>query len=215
MIRVLFVEDEAWVRESVAELLGREDQATVVAAACGTAAEAIAKVAEGLSFDLGLVDLGLPDMSGVDLILHLRAARPDAILVAFTVYDDAPTVFSALRAGARGYLLKTLPPERLAPLLSDAMLGGAPLSPSIARMIIESFSQAAIVPAQVTSDRGLTPRETEVLTLLARGVTYAQAGKTLGIALGTVQAHVRRIYEKLEIGSKAEAAVVAAKLGFV
>lgn len=219
-MRVLLVEDEPWVRDDVAALLSRSDEVQRVAA-CASIAETVERIRGGLDVDVGLIDLGLPDGRGVDLIAWLRDQRPGATLLAFTVHEDAPTVFDALRAGARGYLLKSTPPSRLVPSLAEAMQGGAPLSPTIARMIIDQLAlggrdaPSASLGADEPAAGELTKREREVLALLAKGIAYADVGTALGIALGTVQAHVRNIYGKLEIGSKAEAAVIAAKLGLV
>lgn len=226
-MRVLCVEDDPWIRESLAALLpsrpGQDAASSVeLAGAFGSAEEALTAVAQGLDFDLGLIDLGLPGMGGVELIGLLRVQRPNAVLVAFTIFEDAPRVFAALRAGARGYLLKTTPPSRLVPALEEAAAGGAPMSPSIARVVIDAFVTSAGPTATRVSDAAsaiprptLTPRETEVLRLLARGLTYPDIARVLDLGLGTVQGYVKIIYHKLEVCSKAEAAVAAIGLGLV
>jgi DNA-binding NarL/FixJ family response regulator len=214
MIRVLIVEDESWVRDSLRHLLGWRGSGAEVAAACATANEALRLVEGGLAFDLALVDLGLPDRPGVEVIRGLRRARPSASVVVFTIFDDAASVFAALKAGARGYILKHTPPEALLAAIQECAAGGAPMTPAIARMVVD----ALVDRGEGTAPHGsgeLTRREIDVLTLLAKGSTYAAIAEGLAIGLGTVQTYVRSIYEKLEIASKAEAAVAAVKLGLV
>lgn len=211
MRHLLLVEDESWIREDVASLLDVPGGAFRVVAAFGTGEEAIRAVQNGLQVELALVDLGLPGVSGVEVIRALRRACPEAAAVAFTVFDDERSVFAALKAGARGYLLKTTPFDRLREALLDAATGGAPMSPGIARLVVESMEQPA--PEEVDEAASLTPREREVLSFLTRGHTYADTASALGIALGTVQTHVRSIYGKLEVASKAEATATALRRG--
>jgi DNA-binding NarL/FixJ family response regulator len=203
----LVVEDDPWVQGSVLAALATDDRITPLA--CGTVADALRAIDEGAACDVALVDLGLPDGSGLDVLRRLARERPDAASVAFTVFDDEETVLGALRAGARGYLLKSTPVAELPGLLREAQGGGAPMTPVVARLVLD-----ALVPAPRPGDEGpLSPREREVLRLLARGHTYAAAGHALGIGLGTVQGHVKSIYQKLQVASKAEAALAAARLG--
>lgn len=214
-VRVLIVEDERWVRESLEHALGWNDRALRHAGSASTAAEALRLVETGLAFDVALVDLGLPDMPGAELIARLRALRPGAITVVFTVFDDAPHLLSALRAGAQGYLLKSSSVEKVLSGLREAAHGGAPMTPSIARMVIEALREQ-IPGAECADDAArLTPREKEVLVLLAKGQTYAAVSHALSIGLGTVQGHVKRIYEKLSVDSKAEAATAAQRMGLI
>lgn len=202
-MRVLFVEDHPWVRKGVgAALVGCE--VTV----CKNGMEAAA--AMGTTFDVALVDIVLPDVSGLDVIRALKVRQPACPAVMFTKFDDAETVLEALQAGARGYLLKSTPSDRIVPALRDAMAGGLPLTPTVASLVVASMlkgPERAAVP--------LTARETELLVLLARGSTYAEAAAGLGIGIGTVQSYVKTIYTKLDVTSKAEAAVAAMRLGLV
>jgi DNA-binding NarL/FixJ family response regulator len=198
-MRLLIVEDDLWVRRGLASAL-----AGVELAACGTGGEALAHPG---AFDVALVDIGLPDMSGTTVIAALR--QRGCVPVAFTVFDDAKTVLTALRAGARGYILKSTPTERILPQLREALDGGMPLSPAVASLVVETMLSTG------ESERRLTDRETELLALLARGATYAQCASALGIGIGTVQSYVKNIYGKLDVSSKAEAAVAAVRLGLV
>jgi DNA-binding NarL/FixJ family response regulator len=206
--RLLIVEDEEWIRDGLAKQLGSE----LDVYPSGTAAEAL-QVATRVVPDLALVDIGLPDRSGIDVISELRAKVPACVPVLFTVFDDAATVLSALRAGARGYLLKNTPNESILPSLRDALAGGIPLSPAVARLVVDTMLTGE---AQGKSDEvRLTARESELLTLLARGSTYAECAEVLGIGLGTVQSYIKNVYAKLEVSSKAEAAVEAMRRGLV
>jgi DNA-binding NarL/FixJ family response regulator len=214
-LRVLIVEDERWVRESLEHALGWNDRALALAGSAATAKEALTLVERGLHFDVALVDLGLPDMPGADLIARLRKLRPSTVAVVFTVYDDAPHLFSALRAGAQGYLLKSSSVEKVLQGLREASEGGAPMTPSIARMVIEALREQAPGRESPDDTARLTAREKEVLVLLAKGQTYSAVSNALSIGLGTVQGHVKRIYEKLSVDSKAEAATAAQRMGLI
>lgn len=210
--RVLIVEDEVWLRQDLTTLLDAPAAGLQVAGSFATGETAIRALREGLAVDLALVDLGLPDVSGVEVIRTLRRRRPEAVAVAFTVFDDERSVLSALQAGARGYLLKSTPFEQLRAALDDAAAGGAPMTPGVARLVVESMEQP---PASDGGDElaSLTPRELDVLGLLTKGHTYSDTAHALGIALGTVQTHVRNIYGKLEVASKAEATAAALRRG--
>ena len=215
MIRVLIIEDETWVREGLTHLIAWRGSGIEVAAACARGDEALRLAQGGLAFDLGLVDLGLPDTTGPELIRGLRRARPSANLLVFTIFDDPASVFAALRAGARGYILKHTAPESLLIAIREAAAGGSPMSPAIARMVVEALVERDGGSLEESGAGRLTPREIDVLTLLAKGTTYAGIATALEIGLGTVQSYVRSTYEKLEIGSKAEAGALAVKMGLV
>jgi DNA-binding NarL/FixJ family response regulator len=205
-MRVLIVEDEPWIRRGVETVL---HDAGVDVSAFGRGGDALA-AARTRAFDAALVDLGLPDTSGIDVIAELRGIVPACVSVVFTVFDDAPTILAALRAGARGYILKSTPTDRILSQLREAIAGGMPLSPAVASLVVETMLGQDSAPS-----KRLTERETELLALLARGATYAQCASALGIGVGTVQSYVKSIYAKLDVGSKAEAAVVAVRLGLV
>lgn len=161
----------------------------------------LAAVERGLEFEVGLIDLGLPDISGEELIQELGRRCPGVPLVAFTVRADDAALFGALRAGAAGYLLKDSSTAELEAALALAGGGGSPLSPGISRRVLSSF-QTSRAPQ---SSFGLSPREADVLDVLGSGASYRQVGRELGISEGTVQTYVKKIYEKLGVHSKAEA----------
>lgn len=204
-LRALIVEDDEWLRQDIAASLRADAAFDVCEVGTGSAAIAAAKRAAP---DVALVDLGLPDMGGIELISALRRISEETACVVLTIFDDAHTAFGALRAGARGYLVKSVATDRLAAALREARDGGMVLSPPVAQLVMEQALLGA--PSEPAA---LTTREVELLRLLARGHTYAECGHSLGIGLGTVQSHVKSIYAKLAVSSKAEAAVAALRLG--
>lgn len=216
MLRLLLVDDDSELLETLAPALASRGLGPI--ATCASASEAIAKLERGVELDVALIDLGLPDQSGVQVVRMVRALRPDAIPLVFTVQDDAPSVFEALRAGARGYVLKSTRLERLVELIREAREGGTPISPQVAKFLFDALSSGAAGGVSEEDEQrvdALTNRERDVLKLLARGLSYAEVASVLGIGTGTVQVHVRHLYAKLEVASKAEAAALAAKLGWV
>lgn len=160
--------------------------------------------------ELALIDLGLPDGSGIDLIAELNRRSPSTVCVVATIYDGDQHLFPALRAGAQGYLLKEQRWQQLAELLQGIVEGRPPLSPPIARKLLGYFR-----PAPPSVSDALTQREAEVLSLIAKGVTQAEAAKVLGISTHTVCGYVKEIYRKLNVSSRAEAALTAQKMGLV
>jgi DNA-binding NarL/FixJ family response regulator len=167
-----------------------------------------------LRFDLALIDLGLPDGSGVDVVAKLRDMQPEAQCVVVTIHDDDEHLFPALQAGAFGYILKEQPRELIAEQLQRISQGEPPLSPSIARRVMAHFSaqskpQAPSLLPGVT----LTDRESEVLLRVAKGYTLPEIGVQLGLSRHTIADYVKQIYRKLNVSSRAEAALEAQRLG--
>lgn len=179
----------------------------------------VADVASGIDmlnryhFDLALIDLSLPDGSGTTVVQALSARFPRCMIVVATLFDDDDHLFPALRAGAQGYLLKDEAPEELVKQLRGINEGHPPLSPSIARRLLSHFRVEPEKPAK--EETQLTPREREVLSALARGITIANIGDELGISRYTVGDHVKNIYRKLNITSRAEAALQAKNMGLL
>jgi len=153
--------------------------------------------------DICLMDIGLPGMSGIEGVMHIRKEFPEMAVIMCTVRDDDESIFNSLCAGAIGYLLKKTAPEELVAALEDAAQGGSPMSPSIARRVIASFrtQQGQEVPEQ---DR-LTPRELEILQKMALGESYAAIAAELFLSVEGVRYHIRHIYEKLQVHTRAEA----------
>lgn len=162
-----------------------------------------------LTPDIALIDLSLPDGNGIDFIRDLREAVPDCLCIVITIHDDDRHVFPALRAGARGYLLKQQPQAELARRLAGIIDDEPPLSPSVARRVLATFAPPD------TTQPDLTPREQEVLELIARGFTLAQVGQALGITRHTTAGYVKTVYRKLEVSSRAEATREAMRMGMI
>jgi DNA-binding NarL/FixJ family response regulator len=156
--------------------------------------------------DVALVDIGLPGMSGVEGIQILKDRFPQILLLALTVYDDDERIFDALCAGASGYLLKKTLPARLIESLKDALDGGAPMSPEVARRVVKMFRE--IHPPE-KADYHLTPHEIKILKLLMEGRSYRTVASELKVTPSTVSFHLQRIYEKLQVHSKTEAVAKA------
>lgn len=158
--------------------------------------------------NLALIDLGLPDGSGLDVIRHLAQTQLDLAIVVITIYDDDSHLFAALSAGASGYILKDEDPKFLVDLLRRIHRGEPPLSPSIARRLLQHFR-----PVTPVGPVTLTPREQETLTLLARGFTVPEAARLMNLSAQTVAGYVKVIYQKLHVSSRAEATREAIKRG--
>ncbi|MCW2389603.1 DNA-binding NarL/FixJ family response regulator [Sphingobium sp. B11D3B] len=163
---------------------------------------------------LGLIDLGLPDGSGVDLIRQLRLKLPDARIIVSTLYDDDAHILAALAAGATGYLLKDEESEIIEARLRGMERGEVAMTPSISRRILEHFRKNAGFFA-VDSAVLLTPREMDVLRLIGRGLKVAEAAASLGISAQTTAGYIKSVYRKLDVNTRAEAALEAAKRGLV
>jgi DNA-binding NarL/FixJ family response regulator len=161
---------------------------------------------------LALIDLGLPDGSGTELIARL--SRVGTLCIVATVFDDDAHLFPALRAGAQGYVLKDQAPQALAEMLLGIAAGNPPLSPSIARRLLRHFQPLSAVAAEEAAPH-LTPREVDVLRLTAKGLTLIEAATALGISRHTASGYLKDIYRKLSVNSRAEAALEAARLGFI
>lgn len=168
-------------------------------------------------FELALIDLGLPDGSGTDVVGVLRDVQPDARSVVVTIHDDDEHLFPALQAGAFGYILKEQSRQQIAEQLQRIAQGEPPLSPSIARRVIQYFTkqaQSAVTQAaNPMPNVSLTERETEVLLRVAKGFTLPEIGVQLGLSRHTIADYVKQIYRKLNVSSRAEAALEAQRLG--
>lgn len=164
-------------------------------------------------YQLALVDLALPDGSGLDIITIARAMDPPVYVVVTTVFDDPAHVFPALRMGAQGYLLKDGNQEEIVQSLRAIIQGRPPLSPSIATAVLGYFSAADAAKAHLIAE--LTEREREVLAAVAQGLTVSAAAQRLGITHNTAATYVKRIYSKLNVSTRAQATLLAAQFGIV
>ena len=217
---VLIVEDEPeFLRRFANAVLS--DPELALAGTAGTVRAAIA-VLEAQPPDVVLLDLGLPDGNGVDVIRHaMRLARPCEVLVV-SMFDDDQHVLASIEAGAAGYLLKDARRESIVASIRELRGGGSPISPGIARRILARFrlalgpGQAAAAPRlPAPADSPLTERETERLRLTAKGLSFDTISQLMGISPHTVVAHVRKIYRKLAVHSRGEAVYEATQLGLL
>ena len=211
MKTILLLEDlpeiRAWLRKLVQQVF---PGATISEAS--RVQDALALVA-GVKFDLALVDLGLPDGSGVDVVTKLRDLQPDAQSVVVTIHDDDEHLFPALQAGAFGYILKEQARELITEQLQRIAQGEPPLSPSIARKVIKYFASQNLPQANSMPEVSLTERESEVLLRVAKGYTLPEIGVQLSLSRHTIADYVKQIYRKLNVSSRAEAALEAQRLG--
>lgn len=210
-MRLVIVEDDPYLLEKLSIALDEEAGISVVGA-FGTAQETLASLGQ-LSPDVMLVDLGLPDLSGVEFIRRVRDSMPDVEILAHTVFDDKDTVFSAIRAGASGYILKGTRLGSLVEALLEVREGGAPMTPAIARKVIREFRDGG--PSVDEDDDLLTQRERSVLKEIESGMTYKQTASKLNISTHTVNVHIRNIYQKLQAKDRKEALRSARRKGIL
>jgi len=203
-IRVALVEDRREIRDGLAALIRGTDgfDCTQAFPSMEDALPTLSREAP----DVLLIDIGLPGMSGIEGLRLLKDRHPHLPMLTLTVYDDDDRIFAALCAGACGYLLKKTPPARLLEALREAAEGGAPMSPRVARRVVELFRE--IHPPR-DADYELTPHETRILGMLVAGHNYKTAAAELGVSVNTVAFHVRHVYEKLQVHSRSEAVAKA------
>ena len=206
-ITVSIVEDDAQTRKILAGWISRSPGFRLVGE-WGDAESSLASLNDKKP-NVVLMDINLPGMSGVEAVKKLKPGLPATQFVMLTVYEDSDHIYNALAAGATGYLLKQTPRQELLNALEEVHRGGSPMTSNIARMVVQSFRQ---IPA-VTDSEDLSPREQEVLDLLARGYLYKEIAERLNISVPTVNTYVRRMYEKLHVRSRAQAVAKYAHLG--
>ncbi len=183
----------------------------------GSAEDALAQM-EWSKADLLLADIDLPGMSGVELIGQIKERFPNVDSLAYTICEDRAVVMSAIRAGASGYLLKGSTPRMLVESVRELYAGGAPMTPKIARKLIVEFrlQDAASPPAEAdTEESDLTARETGILKLVEKGLSYSEIGEALNISPHTVHTHIKNIYEKIHARSRPEMLRKARRLGVI
>jgi DNA-binding NarL/FixJ family response regulator len=203
-IKVAIIEDERDIRECLCVLVNGTEGYTCTGG-YRSMEEALENIPRKMP-DVVLSDIGLPGMSGIDGVRILKERHPNLLLLMLTIYDDDERIFDAMCAGACGYLLKKTPPARLLESLKEAVAGGAPMSPEVARRVIALFRE--IRPPE-RADYHLTPHETRLLKLFVEGHNYKTAAAELHVSVNTVNFHVRSIYEKLQVHSRSEAVAKA------
>ncbi len=199
-IRVAIVEDEGSVRENLARLIDSAQGFSCVGK-FSTAEDALRFLPKLLP-DVALMDINLPGLSGIECVRKLKQKLPTTQFLMLTIEEDGQRVFESLQTGATGYLVKNLPRDKILEAVADVHRGGSPISSHIARLIVRSFQRSRPTPEPETD---LTLRESEILSLLARGYRSKEIGDELRISATTVNTHVRNVYEKLHVRSRAEA----------
>ncbi len=204
-IRVCIIEDDETIREGYAYLIGNTP-GYVIAGAYPSAEDALKKIAAD-DPDVILLDVELPGVSGIDAIPKIKKLVPEAYILILTVYEQDILIFRALGNGASGYLTKNTPHEKIIAAIQEVMEGGGPMSAHIARMVIQSF--------QRNEESPLTRRETEILEQIATGKSRKRIAQELFIDLETVKSHIKNIYHKLNVHSKADAIKTAKDNKFI
>ena len=204
--KIGIVEDNRDLREAMAMMIQFTDQFELI----GTFenAETAIDIVPTIEIDALLMDVNLPGFNGYECVSILKAKKPDLLFLMCTSYEDDEIIFKSLKAGASGYILKTEGPTKIIDALNDLFDGGSPMSSSIARKVVASFSKFEAIGESVLL---LTPRENEILDLLATGKMNKEVADYLQISGGTVRKHIQHIYEKLQVNTRVEAVNVYLK----
>jgi DNA-binding NarL/FixJ family response regulator len=199
-VRTAIIEDNSPFAQTFLRHFSRPDSVVQCTAVYSSAEEAIEKLPADPP-QVAMVDINLPGMSGIECIARLREICPQVIFLVLTSFGDEELVFEALKAGACGYLLKRTGPDELTAAITDAVAGGAPMSPQIARQVVSYFhpQQAQPLPSV------LSEREGEIIELLASGLRYKEISDQLGLSFETIRSYIKRIYGKLHVHSRTEA----------
>lgn len=210
---IALVEDDVQIRRRLESALQNHMHLDIIGSV-GTCAEAREVLKKRLP-DVMLIDLGLPDGNGLDLIREISSHSPSVRILVLTVFGDEHTVISAISAGATGYLLKTTPPQQVAESVQMVLDGGSPISPAAANFVLRRLKDS--IPAQPADKTTplLTLKEREILQAIAKGFTYAEIAHAQQISVNTVAFHIKNIYQKLAVRSRAEAVFEAAELGLI
>jgi len=204
MTTVAIIEDNSTMRKMLTELIDSAPGYRCVCA-CATSQEALTEVPKHQP-DVALMDIHLPDESGIACTARLTELMPDLQVIIVTVYKDMDLIFQALKAGACGYILKRFRPDEILQAIAEARAGGAPMTSEIARMLVRSFRAPAASATATPDANGLTSREAEILMLLAEGLSNKEIAQKTNISAGTVRNHLEHIFKKLHVRCRTEAA---------
>lgn len=199
-IAVSVVEDDDWVRDNLAAMLNSSPDFRCLSR-FGSAEEALAALPKELP-DVVLMDIGLPQMSGIECVRRLKAVAPCIQVLMLTVYGDGERVFAALQAGGSGYLLKRVGREELFDAIRRVHRGESPMDGQIARKVVQYFNSRGTTAQELEQ---LSPRESEVLERLAKGEAYKEIAGLMGISIDTLRGHIKSVYQKLHVHSRGEA----------
>jgi DNA-binding NarL/FixJ family response regulator len=199
-IKVSIVDDDEAVRQNIALIL-RESPRIAFQNSYDSAEQALVGLPKAPA-NVVLMDIHLPQKSGIECVRQLKTQLPDVQFLMLTVYKDAAVIFEALEAGASGYMLKRTSPEKLIEAIVDVFEGGSPMSSQVARKVVQYFQRPGSKPAPEVH---LSSRETEVLNLLAKGYLYKEIADQTALSIDTIKTYIRRVYEKLHVRSRSEA----------
>ncbi len=208
-MRLVIIEDDPILLESLKLLLSGE-KGIIVAGAFNSAEQALRSLRKAAP-EVMLADLGLPGMSGIELIKRAKEDMPELEIMAHTVFEDRENVFSAIKAGASGYILKGSSPREIVEAIYEIHKGGAPMSPKIARKVIHEFQDENVEGQQYL----LSQREKDIVKCIEQGLTYKEISLRLNISSHTVHTHIKNIYEKLQAKDRGEALIKARKTGII
>ena len=216
LVKIIIVEDEPEFRRRFTQIIESEPTMQLVGVASNKR-EAQALV-DREQFDVLMIDLGLPDGSGIEVIRSVSARKPDVDIMVVTVFGDEQHVVAAIEAGATGYILKDSTPADVISCIRLLRAGGSPVSPVVARSVLRAIrNRMNTTPTRQVNpdDNPLSARETEILQLLAKGMSFNEIGEILGISPHTVTAHIKKIYRKLAVHSRGEAVYEASQMGLL
>lgn len=210
-IRVLVVEDEDRIRRNQMKLLQGFPQIELVGSA-SSGTEAVRKAME-IKPDVMLLDLGLPEMDGIEVTRKVKKDLPQVEVLIFTIFDEEDKVLRAIQAGASGYLLKGAPAEKIVESILEVKKGGSVVQPNLARRLLKHFQLEK--PLETDSTTALTPREVEILQLIAKGMSNPEVAQMLKLSRSTVRTHLEHIYAKLDVSNRTEAVTEGLKQGLI
>ena len=215
-IRVMVVEDQAKILKAQLKLLETFDEIEIVGSAMS--GESALEEVERTKPEVILCDLGLPQMSGIEVTRQVKAKYPEIEILIFTIFDEQEKVIEAITAGAAGYLLKGAPVEKIVEGIVDVKAGGSVIQPTLARLLLGLVRENAnrygsLPPGEIVSV--LTERELEILQIIAKGLSNNEAAKVLGLSKATIRTHLEHIYEKLDVTNRVEAVTEGIRQGII
>jgi len=220
-IRVFVVEDQTKILKNQLKLLEGSAEITIIGTALSgeTGLEEVRR----LKPDVLLLDLGLPRMSGIDVTRAVKAEMPEIEILIFTIFDEEEKVLEAVKAGASGYLLKGTPADKMIEAIKEVRAGGTVIQPNLARRLLKHFRVGEAPPAQQSQaaaagepeGKKLSARETEILQLIAKGVSNSEAATMLTLSKATIRTHLEHIYRKLEVTNRVEAVTEGLRKGII
>jgi len=218
-IRVFVVEDQTKILKNQLKLLEGHPDIDIIGTALS--GETALEEVERLKPDVLLLDLGLPRMSGIDVTREVKKTQPKVEILIFTIFDEEDKVLEAVQAGASGYLLKGTPADRMIEAIKEVYAGGTVIQPNLARRLLKHFRVGETPPPQPDPTAGepegkkLSARETEILQLIAKGVSNNEAAQLLSLSKATIRTHLEHIYRKLEVTNRVEAVTEGLRKGLI